>query len=205
LEAALILGAILTYLEASRNEKFKKHVYFGIVLAIALTDCCNMGHCSIYNRNIWCTKRTHRGYCWHLCSNCAILVSFWVLNKIETKRWIEYIKVKVWQATTTDSFMVFVLLSFFTVYREGFETVLFYRALFYFVNYMELYVLAGLIAYMAVIIAVVFIIRKLGRKLPLRVLFGLTIGIGAFMSITFLGNTIREFQGLDGFLLLPYI
>jgi high-affinity iron transporter len=58
---------------------------------------------------------------------------------------------------------------------------------------------------MAVIIAVVFIIRKLGRKLPLRVLFGLTIGIGAFMSITFLGNTIREFQGLDGFLLLPYI
>ncbi len=37
LEAALILGAILTYLEASRNEKFKKHVYSGIVLAIALT------------------------------------------------------------------------------------------------------------------------------------------------------------------------
>ena len=37
LEAALILGAILTYLEASRNEKFKKHVYAGIVLAIALT------------------------------------------------------------------------------------------------------------------------------------------------------------------------
>ncbi|WP_415281876.1 hypothetical protein [Candidatus Nitrososphaera sp. FF02] len=35
LESALIIGAILTYLEASRNEKFKKHVYYGIVLAFA--------------------------------------------------------------------------------------------------------------------------------------------------------------------------
>jgi high-affinity iron transporter len=37
-------------------------------------------------------------------------------------------------------------------------------------------------------------VRKLGRKLPLRVLFGLTMGIGAYMSIAFMGNAIREFQ-----------
>ena len=49
-------------------------------------------------------------------------VSFWVLNKIETKKWIEFVKAKVWKATTTGSLMVFVMLSFFTVYREGFET-----------------------------------------------------------------------------------
>ncbi len=61
---------------------------------------------------------------------------------------------------------------------------------------MEIYVLAGLVLGMAVIIAVIFIIRKLGRKLPLRVLFGLTMAVGAFMSITFLGNAVREFQEL---------
>ena len=61
---------------------------------------------------------------------------------------------------------------------------------------MEIYVLAGLVLGLAVIIAVVFIIRKLGRKLPLRVLFGLTMAVGAFMSITFLGNAVREFQEL---------
>ncbi|CAN5642308.1 hypothetical protein BH23THE1_BH23THE1_03980 [soil metagenome] len=121
-------------------------------------------------------------------------VSFWVLNKIETKKWIEFVEAKVWQATTTGSFMIFVLLSFFTVIREGFETVLFYQALSSFAKHIELYVLAGLIVDMAVIITVVFIIRKLGRKLPLRVLFGSTMGIGSFMSITFLGNAIREFQ-----------
>ena len=64
-------------------------------------------------------------------------VSFWVLNKIETKRWIEFVKAKVWKATTTGSVMVFVMLSFFTVYREGFETVLFYQAILSFSRYME--------------------------------------------------------------------
>ena len=37
LESALIIGAILTYLEASRNSHYKKHVYLGIVIAIIAT------------------------------------------------------------------------------------------------------------------------------------------------------------------------
>ena len=195
LEAALILGAILTYLEASRNEKFKKHVYAGIVLAIALTAVT-----WIIAQFIIEISGAQRELIEAIAGISAVVVlfwvSFWVLNKIETKKWIEFVKAKVWQATTTGSFMVFVLLSFFTVYREGFETVLFYQALFSFAKYMEIYVLAGLVLGLAVIIAVVFLVRKLGRKLPLRVLFGLTMGIGAFMSITFLGNAIREFQEL---------
>ena len=195
LEAALILGAILTYLEASRNEKFKKHVYAGIVLAIALTAVT-----WVIAQFIIEISGAQRELIEAIAGISAVAVlfwvSFWVLNKIETKKWIEFVKAKVWQATTTGSFMVFVLLSFFTVYREGFETVLFYQALFSFAKYMEIYVLAGLVLGLAVIIAVVFLVRKLGRKLPLRVLFGLTMGIGAFMSITFLGNAIREFQEL---------
>jgi high-affinity iron transporter len=52
----------------------------------------------------------------------------------------------------------------------------------------------GLFSGLGVIIAITFIIRKLGKKLPLRVLFGLTMGIGAYMSIAFMGNAVREFQ-----------
>jgi high-affinity iron transporter len=59
---------------------------------------------------------------------------------------------------------------------------------------MEWYVIAGLVSGLAIIVGVVIIIRKLGKKLPLRVLFGLTMGIGAYMSIAFMGNTIRSFQ-----------
>ena len=121
-------------------------------------------------------------------------VSFWILNKVETKKWIEFVKAKVWKATTTGGVMVFVMLSFFTVFREGFETVLFYQAMLSFAKYMEWYVVAGLFAGLGVIIGVTFVVRKLGKKLPLRVLFGMTMGIGAYMSIAFIGNAVREFQ-----------
>ena len=90
--------------------------------------------------------------------------------------------------------MVFVMLSFFTVYREGFETVLFYQAMLSYAKYMEWYVVAGLIIGLAVIVAVAVVVRKLGKKLPLRVLFGFTMGVGAYMSIAFMGNAVREFQ-----------
>jgi high-affinity iron transporter len=193
LESALIVGAILTYLEASRNERFKKHVYYGIVLAAAATAVT--WYVAQFVIEISGASRELIEAIAGV-SAVAVLfwVSFWILNKVETKKWIEFVKAKVWKATTTGSVMVFVMLSFFTVYREGFETVLFYQAMLSFAKYMEWYVVAGLVAGLAVIIAVAFIVRKLGKKLPLRVLFGLTMGIGAYMSIAFMGNAIREFQ-----------
>jgi high-affinity iron transporter len=193
LESALIIGAILTYLEASRNEKFKKHVYYGIVLAFAAT-----GATWFVAEYIIEVSGASRELIEAIAGVSAVAVlfwvSFWILNKVETKKWIEFVKAKVWKATTTGSVMVFVMLSFFTVYREGFETVLFYQAMLSFAKYMEWYVAAGLVAGLAVITAATYLVRKLGKKLPLRVLFALTMGIGAYMSIAFMGNAVREFQ-----------
>jgi len=193
LESALIIGAILTYLEASRNSHYKKHVYLGIVIAIIAT--VNTWFFAQFVIDITgASKELIEAIAGISAVVVLFWVSFWILNKVETKKWIEFVKAKVWQATTTGSVMVFAMLSFFTVYREGFETVLFYQAMFSFAKNMEIFVFLGLVLGLAVIISVVFIIRKLGKKLPLRVLFGLTMAIGAYMSIAFIGNAIREFQ-----------
>jgi high-affinity iron transporter len=195
LESALIIGAILTYLQATRNTRFKKHVYYGILIAVAATAAT--WFVAQYIIEISGANRELIEAVAGL-SAVAVLfwVSFWVLNKIETKKWIEFVKAKVWKATTTGSVIVFVALAFFTVYREGFETVLFYQAILSFARYMELYVVAGMIIGLAVIIGVAILINKLGRRLPLRVLFALTMGIGAYMSIAFMGNAVRELQEL---------
>jgi high-affinity iron transporter len=193
LESALIIGAILTYLEASRNQRFKKHIYYGIVLAAAAT-----GVTWFIAEYIIEISGASRELIEAIAGISAVAVlfwvSFWVLNRIETKKWIEFVKAKVWKATTTGAVTVFIMLSFFTVYREGFETVLFYQAMLSFAKYMEWYVIAGMILGLTIIVGIVFLIRKLGKKLPLRVLFGLTMGVGAYMSIAFMGNAIREFQ-----------
>src|SRR5918997_490875 len=193
LESALIIGAILTYLEASRNNKFKKHVYYGIVIAIAAT-AVTWFIAEFIIEISGASRELIEAIAGISAVAVLFWVSFWVLNKIETKRWIEFVKAKVWKATTTGSVLVFIMLSFFTVYREGFETVLFYQAILSYAKYMELFVVLGMVLGLAVIIGVAVLVRKLGKKLPLRVLFALTMGIGAYMSITFLGNAIREFQ-----------
>ncbi len=193
LESALIIGAIITYLEASRNEKFKKHVYHGIVLALA-ASAVTWFVASFVITISGVNRELIEAIAALSATGVLFYVSFWILNRIETKKWIEFVKAKVWQATTTGSVMVFVLLSFFTVYREGFETVLFYQAMFSFAKYMESYVALGFVLGLGSLLVIFYFIRRMGKKLPLRVLFSLTMGVGAYLSIAFIGNGVRSLQ-----------
>lgn len=196
LESVLILGAILTYLEASRNTRFKPHVYYGVIAGIVASGITWV--IASYVIEISGADRELIEAIAALSATAVLFyVSFWILNKIEHKKWMEFIKAKVWQATTTGSALVFVMLSFFTIYREGFETVLFYQAMFGFARYMESFVGLGFVLGLGSLLLIYFIMRRLGKRLPLRVLFGLTMGIGAYLSIAFLGNAIRELQVLD--------
>ena len=200
LESVLILGVILTYLDASRNTRFKSHVYYGILMGIVATGITWV--IASYVIEISGANRELIEAIAALSATAVLFyVSFWILNKIEHKKWMEFVKAKVWQATTTGSATVFILLSFFTIYREGFETVLFYQAMFGFAKYLEAYVGLGFILGIGSLLLVYFVMRRLGRRLPLRVLFGLTMGIGAYLSIAFLGNAVRELQVLD---IVPY-
>ncbi|HXW02213.1 MAG TPA: FTR1 family protein, partial [Candidatus Nitrosotenuis sp.] len=200
LESVLILGAILTYLEASRNTRFKPFVYYGIIIAIGATAVTWV--IASYLIEISGANRELIEAVAALSATAVLFyVSFWILNKIEHKKWMEFVKAKVWQASTTGGTIVFVMLSFFTVYREGFETILFYEAMFGFAKYMEVYVGLGFVVGLATLLGVYYVTRKLGKRLPLKMLFGLTMGVGAYLSIAFLGNAIRELQTLD---VLPY-
>ncbi len=200
LESVLILGAILTYLEASRNTKYKPYVYYGVIIAIGATAVT--WYVASYLIKISGANRELIEAIAALSATAVLFyVSFWILNKIEHKKWMEFVKAKVWQASTTGGVMVFVMLSFFTVYREGFETVLFYEAMFGFAKYMELYVGLGFVVGLGTLLAIYYVTRKLGKRLPLKMLFALTMGVGAYLSIAFLGNAIRELQTLD---IIPY-
>ena len=200
LESVLIIGAIVSYLEASRNTQFKKYIYYGIIAALGATAVTWV--IASYIIDISGANRELVEAIAALSATAVLFyVSFWVLNKIEHKKWMEFVKAKVWQATTTGSAMVFVMLSFFTVFREGFETVLFYQAMSGFAKYMEVFVGLGFIVGILSLLLLYILMKKLGKKLPLRVLFGLTMGVGAYLSIAFLGNAIRELQILD---ILPY-
>lgn len=200
LEAVLILGAILTYLEASRNTRFKRHLLYGVAAAIGATGATWVAAQFLIEIS-GASRELIEAIAALSATAVLFYVSFWVLNKIEHRKWMEFVKAKVWQATATGSASVFVMLSFFTVYREGFESVLFYQAMIGFARYSELYVVLGFVLGLLVLFGVYYGMRRLGRRLPLRALFGLTMGVGAYLSVAFLGNAVRELQVLD---IVPY-
>ncbi len=200
LEAVLILGAILAYLEASRNLRFKRHLLYGVAAAIGATGATWVAAQFIIEVS-GASRELIEAVAALSATAVLFYVSFWVLNKIEHRKWMEFVKAKVWQATATGSASVFVMLSFFTVYREGFESVLFYQAMIGFARYSELYVVLGFVLGLLVLLGVYYGMRRLGRRLPLRALFGLTMGVGAYLSVAFLGNAVRELQALD---IVPY-
>ena len=100
LESALIIGAILTYLEASRNDKFKKFVYFGILIAIGAT-AITWFIAEFLIKISGASREIIEAVAGLSAVAVFFWVSFWILNKIETKKWIEFVKAKVWQAATT--------------------------------------------------------------------------------------------------------
>jgi high-affinity iron transporter len=200
LESVLILGAIITYLEASRNTRFKPYVYYGILIAIGATAVTWFA-ASFLIKISGANRELIEAIAALSATAVLFYVSFWILNKIEHKKWMEFVKAKVWQASATGGTIVFVMLSFFTVYREGFETVLFYEAMFGFAKYMETYVAIGFVAGLGTLLGVYYVTRKIGKRLPLKMLFALTMGVGAYLSIAFLGNAVRELQTLD---IIPY-
>lgn len=200
LEAVLILGAILTYLEASRNTRFRRHILYGVAAAMGATAATWVAAQFIIEIS-GASRELIEAIAALSATAVLFYVSFWVLNKIEHRKWMEFVKAKVWQATATGSASVFVMLSFFTVYREGFESVLFYQAMIGFARYSEIYVVLGFVLGLSVLLGVYYGMRRLGRRLPLRALFGLTMGVGAYLSVAFLGNAVRELQVLD---IVPY-
>ena len=57
-------------------------------------------------------------------------VSYWLLSKMEVVKWNKFVKSKVQDALDSGSALALASAAFLAVYREGFETVLFYKALF---------------------------------------------------------------------------
>ena len=194
LEASIILGAILSYLEVSRNVKFKKHVYFGIMVALVTT----LGIWFLFDyalNSSGLNKDLIKGITGISAVVVLFWVSFWALNRMESKRWVEFIKSRVGKAATTGSFIIFVFISFFTVFREGIETVIFYQSLLSFTSNVDNYIISGLIVGIVVVVTIAILIKKVMNKLPFRAIFGITMAIGAFMSVAFIGNAIRSLQG----------
>jgi high-affinity iron transporter len=121
-------------------------------------------------------------------------VSSWLLTKIETQKWQSYITGKMTQAITTGNVFALGMVAFLAVYREGFETVLFYKALYLYAGEVSNGIVPGFLVGCVFLAIMFFLINKIGIKVPIKWFFGFTSVLLYFMAFTFMGKGLHELQ-----------
>ncbi len=166
-EVVLLVSILLGYLEAARSTQFIKPILIGIGLAAvatALTVFAMRWLFAILPVSIEVVEAITA----LVAVAVLVYVSFWLVARLEHKRWMEFVKARLWSAVSLGSMASLVLVGFTSVYREGFETALFYQSLWSFGPGLGEYVLLGLALGIVALVIVSWAIFRLGRRLPVR-------------------------------------
>ena len=192
-EAVLVVAAVLGYLEASRNTQYRGAVLKGVAGAVGATVLLFIAT-TLFVQLAPLQRELLEAGTALLAVVVLFYVSFWLITRLEHRRWMEFMKAKVWAAATTGSTLALAGVGFTAVFREGFETTLFFQALVSFADGLLSYVIIGAVAGVAVLAVIAWFIFKAGRKLPVKVFLTTAVTMIMILSVAFIGNAVRGFQ-----------
>ena len=203
LEAVLLLSALLGYLEATKNTQYRKHIIGGVGLAVVATVATFFAVDAVF-AVLPFGREVLEAVVALVAVAMLFYVSFWLIARLEQRRWMEFLRANpnalqynILTAVSVGSATSLTLIGFTSVYREGFETALFFQALNSFGTGLGGYIAAGAVAGVVALAVVAFLIFRLGRKLPIRVFMSVAVVLIMATSVAFLGNAIRALQEAD--------
>jgi high-affinity iron transporter len=205
LEAILIVGALMTFLAKMGAAHRKRDIHIGVGAAVGASLVT-----AVALETIFVLSPAHRealeGGTMVLATAVLFYVSYWLLSKMEVVKWNHFVKGKVQDALDSGSALALASAAFLAVYREGFETVLFYKALFVAGADGTMPVVAGILAGSVVLCGVYIAINRFGVRLPLKPFFAVTSAFLYYMAFVFAGKGIAELQegALIGTTILPW-
>lgn len=191
-EAMLIVGAIIAYIGLEKKHELKKFVYYGVffgVIASILTAVLFQGLFDSFQG----LQELLEGLTLLLASIVLLYTSHWLLAKSHSLKWAKYIKKKVGVATKENNALLLISASFLAVYREGFETVLFFKALLVSVtNLIEIFL--GVFTAIILLAILFFVFLKAEKRLEIGKVF-LSTGLILFLfAFSFAGKGVHELQ-----------
>ncbi len=125
LEATLIVGVVLAYLHKTNNQSLSRHVYFGVAAAIVASILTAVGFQVFAGGFSGTAEKIFEGATMLLAACVLTYVIFWMAAQT---RFHEHIQRKVDRHLSEGKALGLGALSFFAVYREGVETILFMGA-----------------------------------------------------------------------------
>ncbi len=207
LEAILIIGALLTFLVKTGATDRKRDIHIGVGAAILASLFTAVLLETVFELSP-ARRELLEGATMLVASGVLFYVSYWLLSKIEVARWTRFVQSRVQDAVTSGSALALASAAFLAVYREGFETVLFYKALVLAgpVGATFAPVTAGIGLGSLVLVAVYYAINRFGVRLPLKPFFAVTGLFLYYMAFLFAGRGVAEMQegGVIGTTVLPW-
>jgi high-affinity iron transporter len=195
-EVVLLLAILLGALSAGRASGYRKPLALGVVAALGATAVTWVA-ASVFLEIAPVQRELLEGVTAVVAVAVLFAVSFWLVSRLDHRHWLEFMRARVAAAVSAGSAVAFAGLGFTAVYREGFETVLFYQALSIFAKGLGLYVLLGFLTAVAALAVVAYAVLKLGRRLPVKPMLTAAVCLLLLLSVTFAGNAVRSLQGAD--------
>ena len=191
LEAILVLAAMAAFLVKTGRREGLGWVHGGWVAALllgVLTWVVSSHLITISGAQ----REVTEGVTALLSSAVLLYVGFWLHSKASAARWSSFIKDRIGGSTT---WWGVALVSFLAVYREVFETVLFYQALWMQSNTVGRSAIAGgFAAGLVGLVVLAWLVIRLSVRLPLGLFFGASAVLIAIMAVAFAGQGIAALQ-----------
>src|SRR5690606_13761134 len=123
-------------------------------------------------------------------------VGFWMHSKLNARRWQAFIEESVRAALNRRSLWALAGIAFVAAYREVFETVLFFQALWVQSGspVTSRAVLGGFAAGAALIVAIAWAVFRFGVRLPLRQFFAVSAAVMITLAVIFTGKGMAALQ-----------
>jgi high-affinity iron transporter len=202
LEAVLLLTALLGYLEATKATQYRKPITWGVIIGLAATALTYL-----VLRSILAVLPVGREVLEAAVATAAVAVllyiSFWLIARLEHRRWMEFLRSRLFNAVSIGSTTALVLVGFTAMYREGLETALLYQALVEFGEGLGWWIILGLAVGLIALAVVSYLIFRLGRRLPIKTFLVCAVLLLMATSVAFLGNAVRSLQTADLVSLTP--
>jgi high-affinity iron transporter len=197
LEAVLVMAVITSYMKTTkRDPKFARMVYYGVGAAVILSIVL-----WVLSVTLLTVTEEHRVVLEGVTSLLAVCVLFyvtnWLFHKAYVVDWMTFIKQETGKALAAGSMYGLVMLGFTIVFREGFETVLFYQTLLFSAEPAPVF--AGFLIGLVILAGLAFAVLKLSYRLPIRPFFTVTGLLLLILAFKFMGTGIHEFQEIGVF------
>jgi high-affinity iron transporter len=192
-EAILVVAAILAFLKRAHRNDARRWVHAGWVAALALgavTWFVSSRFIEISGAN----REVTEGVTALVAAAMLLYVGYWLHSKSHSQAWQKFIGEQVGAALSKGTVWTLALISFLAVYREAFETVLFYQALATQAEGSGAWMAGGIGVAVAALLVFGWAILRASVRLPLGLFFSVSGILLLVLAVVFTGQGVAALQ-----------